>query len=306
MEKPRIFTHLSPDLDAVFASLVAIKYGFGESFSSFFKDLRWRDRIMLVPADYDGSEIKTGDIAVDIVAGGKGIKGEIESDGKVNSATLQILEKFAPIDHQKALEDLIFYLNESDSTGSAVDSIFKDEKGYCKTIEQILKAGSIDGLFRAMQKGIGYKDSKRIFQIFSFAFDGYLMNGINAIKSFEVYKERAKFHGKKKNIVFLDMNDVPMAVCDVAFKEGAEVIIYSNGNDLGIKRKNFSKFPVDHPLIIKVLNEAGEKNEWYTHRSKFFICRGSNKARAKSPSKVRVDRLIHATKEAFELFELKK
>lgn len=305
MEKRRIFSHYSLDLDAVFGILAVIKYCFKESFIEFFKDPNWRKRIILVPADWDGSGMKEGDVAVDLPAGGKGKKGQIEEGERVDSATLQVLEEYAPIEDQIALQELVLYLNEHDATGSAVGSILGQEIAMRKDYMKIFRAGSIDGMFRAAQANFGYSDSKKVIQFFSFTFDGYLINGKRYLKALEIYPQRVQWHGngKKKSIAFLDMKDAPLGLCDIAFEKGAEIVIYKNGKDIGIKRRNFSKFPVNHPLILKLIKNAGEEGKWFIHPALFLICTGSNKKHASFQTVIRIDQLIYVVSKAFEAYE---
>jgi len=289
----KIYTHKSIDPDACFSVLGIIKYKFGQSFSEFFKNPKWKSLIIFKDANWNGDGMGENDIAVDLFAGGKGIKGVVDEGNRIDSATLEILEKFAPHYDQRALENLVCYLNEKDATGDAIESLLPDSDKSRDDFKRIFKMASLDGIFRAVQLAFQYDDYK-VIQHFSWVFDGMLIQGKKQLKSAEEYSKRAKVHGKKNNIVFLNMNEAPLSLCDLAFEKGAEIVIYQNGNDIGIKRRNFSKFPVDHPLILKVIERAGETGQWFIHPAKFLICRGSNKARAKSKSTVRPDQLIYA------------
>jgi hypothetical protein len=303
MRKSVIFTHDNLDLDACFAVLASIRYFFKESFTTFFKDPKWRDRIELVSADWDGKEFQDGDIAVDIEAGEKGKKGDIEEGERVDSATVQIVEEYAPIEDRQALQNIVYYINEHDATGSAAGSILGKEVLDRKSTIKILKCGSVDGMFRAAQAAIGYQDKKKIIEHFSLVFEGYLINGRKDMKAVELYPQRVKLHGRNKNIAFLDMKDAPFALCEVAFEKGAEIVIYKNGKDIGVKRRNFSKFPVNHPLILKLIKDAGEEGKWFIHPAGFLICTGSNKKHANFQTKVRIDQLIYTVLKALESYE---
>ncbi len=303
MRKPVIFTHDNLDLDACFAVLASIRYFFKESFTTFFKDPKWRERIKLVSADWDGKELQDGDIAVDIEAGGKGKKGNIEEGERVDSATVQIVEEYAPIEDRQALQNIVYYINEHDATGSAAGSIIGKEVLDRKSTIKILKCGSVDGLFRAAQAAIGYQDKKKIIEHFALVFEGYLINGRKEVKAVELYPQRVKLHGRNNKIAFLDMKDAPFALCEVAFEKGAEIIIYKNGNDIGIKRRNFSKFPVNHSLILKLIKDADEEDKWFIHPAGFLICTGSNKKHATFETKVRIDQLIYTVSKALASYE---
>lgn len=77
----RIFTHINVDLDAT-ASVWAARY-FMANMAGAPVEFR--------PADWDGAEMIQGDIAVDINAGGRGIKGEKGLDGTVHSCFASIM-----------------------------------------------------------------------------------------------------------------------------------------------------------------------------------------------------------------------
>ncbi len=186
MEKRRIFTHQNLDLDAVFSVLAVIKYCFKETFSNFFSDKCWRDRIILVKADWNGNEMLESDIAVDIEAGGKGKKGEVSIGERVDSAFLEIMNEFAPFEDQRALENIVLYINEHDATGSAIGSLIDKSVSYRNDFMKIFHDGSIEGVFRAAQSSMKYNDPKKIVQMFSYIFEGYLINGRKYLKALSI------------------------------------------------------------------------------------------------------------------------
>jgi hypothetical protein len=51
---------------------------------------------------------------------------------------------------------------------------------------------------------------------------------------------------------------------------------------------------MDHPEICAVVEAAGEAKEWFAHTAGFLFCRGSRKARAENPSKVKPRTLAEA------------
>lgn len=314
MRKSRIFTHRSLDLDACLAVLAVILYCFKEDFISFFRDPMWRKRIILVPANWDGSDMEDGDIAVDIEAGGKGKKGEIENseEGKrVNSAFLKILTEHAPAEDREALADIAYYINENDATGSVVGSVLGPELIYRKEFILLMKIGSIESVFRAAQLHFGYKDEKKVIQHFVAEFDGYLKMGIKNIKAKNLYSERVIRHGKKDKIAFINTQNAPLELCNLAFSKGVEIIVYKNGDDLGIKRRHGCELPVNHPLVMKYIEDNGERvtkgkgeeGAWFLHDTFHLLCTGTYKNRATFKTKVRPDQLIYALCKAYDPYD---
>jgi len=73
----------------------------------------------------------------------------------------------------------------------------------------------------------------------------------------------------------------------VLFEErGVRVIVYVDGNNLGVIRHGDESLRMDHAEICAVVEAAGETNEWFAHPAGFLFCRGSRKAPAENPSKV--------------------
>ena len=83
---PRIFTHQNPDLDAILS--VCMLWHYADAFRGA--------KVVLVPANWDGASLGYGDIAVDLEAGGHGIKGVVDDDGTVHSCFAALMKSSAP------------------------------------------------------------------------------------------------------------------------------------------------------------------------------------------------------------------
>ena len=92
----RIFTHVNPDLDALMSVVAARLY---------YPAARGAE-IILKPANWDGAGMDPDDIAVDMEAGGRGMKGE-KGDGVVHSCFALIMTKYAPTAECLALAPVI-------------------------------------------------------------------------------------------------------------------------------------------------------------------------------------------------------
>jgi len=310
MNKPRIFTHKHIDLDALFAVLVAIKYILKENFIDFFKDVDWRTRICFVPANWNGEEMEKGDIAVDLKVNGKGMKGEVDPGERVGSATHQIVETYAPSEDKKALQYLIAFIDGEDASGNAIDEFFNEErntnqKEIIAEFKRIFRVGSLSGVFRAVQtdkkiSNTSEEADRDVIEFFATIFNGMLLNGLIYLNLCKAYKSTVTFHGLNKNIALV--KNGCDTLCMMAFENGAEVVVYVSGKDLGIKRKNGSKIPMDHENILAVIESFGELNKWFIHESKFLVCHGSRKNPAKTWSKISPYNLIPAIDKTLSLY----
>ena len=102
----KIFTHVSVDLDAAGSVWAAKRFIPGAD----------KAEVVFVPANWDGTGMDNGDIAVDIYAGGKGVKGRVSPDGHTHSCFQTILERFALRADKLALCNLTAFIDACDST----------------------------------------------------------------------------------------------------------------------------------------------------------------------------------------------
>jgi len=66
----------------------------------------------------------------------------------------------------------------------------------------------------------------------------------------------------------------------------AMAIVYVDGMNIGVIRRDDVSTRMDHPRIREVVETAGEAGEWFAHPAGFLYCRGSRKAPATSRSRV--------------------
>ena len=96
------------------------------------------------------------------------------------------------------------------------------------------------------------------------------------------------FCGSRDDTVAVVTNAREFATNGVLFEEyGVRVIVYVDGHNLGIIREGSETLRMDHPDLRAVVSAAGEADEWFAHPAGFLYCRGSRKAPAQSPSRVR-------------------
>lgn len=245
-------------------------------------------------------------------ANNKGIKGEIDPGERVGSATSQIVEKYASHEDRLALQYLVLYIDEEDASGNAIDGIFNEYDNSKQhkikvDLKKIFQVASLTGVFRAIQTAMKVPNKKNeevdrdVIEYFVPIFNGMLQNGLNYLNLCKVYKEKVTLHGLNNRIALVKNGN--NTLCDIAFEHGAEVIVYVSGKNLGIKRKNGSKIPMDHENILEVIKKFGELDKWFIHDSKFMICHGSRKNPALTWSKVSPYNLIPAIDQTLSIYK---
>ncbi len=88
----KIFTHFVVDLDAVCSVWAAKQFISGAKGAT----------VEFRPANWDGKEMAEGDLALDIDAGGRGMKGEKGENGIVHSCVALIVAEYASPADQSA------------------------------------------------------------------------------------------------------------------------------------------------------------------------------------------------------------
>lgn len=267
----RIFTHINVDLDAVFSVCAARQFLSGAR----------QAEVIFVPADWNGDGLQTCDLALDVQAGGKGIKGSNNGDGLVHSCFAEVVRRYAPQTDQKALCFLVAFVDAQDTHGSALRFLVPQISAEA---EAILAVTGINAVLRAMQSYY-HNDDERVCQEMGKIFLGMLRSGRARARAAEE-ADSNKVDILPGGRVAVVNNAREFGTNSKVFARGVEVIVYSEGNNIGIVRDSNSTFHVDHPTVQAVVNEVGELAEWFAHPSGFFFCRGSRKAPAPTPSKV--------------------
>jgi len=271
----KVFTHFSVDLDAVFSVWATRQFVDGAKDATV--DFR--------PANWDGNGMTESDIAVDIPAGGRGIKGEKGEGGIVHSCFASIVAQYASSADQEALASLVRYVDAQDAHGSAIKVLVPE---VSRQVQGVLSMNSLNTVLRAFQSTHQRNDAvvvERMSEILS----GILQMGRA--------RQRAVFEAEKAEVldggkVAIVVNSREFATNGILFDErGVRVIVYVDGNNLGVIRHGDEPLRMDHPEFRSVVEASGEMNEWFAHSAGFLFCRGSRKAPAESMSKVSPQRL---------------
>lgn len=273
----RLITHYNVDLDAAASVWAARRF----IPNGFMADLVFK------PANWDGKDATEDDIIVDISAGGKGIKGDIDTVGQVSSAFRLIVDTYATADDKRALSGLVDYVNTQDSTGSALRVYVPGNKES----QRVLGATGLNAVLHGFKATL--KDDTAVIEKMGEIFDG--LREV-ALQRWQAEAEAGKaqlFHGGKIALVVQE-NGSNNGINGVLFGMGVLVVIYQSGYNLGIVTSRDCLNRADHDMFRQVVHDAGEADEWFSHPAGFLYCRGSNKALAVSPSKVKPQDLIAA------------
>lgn len=275
----KIYTHVSVDLDAAGSVWAAKKFIPGA----------YKAEVIFVPANWDGAGMKDSDIAVDIYAGGRGIKGTEESGGRTHSCFQLVLERFALREDKLALRNLAAFIDAGDATGNAIKVLAPNTTA---AEQKLLNSVSLGAVFDAV-KNIHSGDDAAVVEWLSKILDSFLQTGLQQPASLEEARRISVQDG-----VAITYNKWG-AVRNALFEEcGARAIVFVDGHNLGVIRHNDESVRMDHPAIRKVAEMAGEAAEWFAHPAGFLFCRGTRKAPAKTPSKVKPEDLAEAVRKA--------
>lgn len=276
----RIITHMNVDLDAVCSVWAARK--FVPQCAGAPVEFR--------RADWNGIfETETIEVVLilDMDAGGLGLKGEKDADGTVHSCFASIVSRFASEDEKRALDPLIRFVDAQDAHGSAVRFLAPEAS---KDAQRIIMATGINAVLRAFQ-AVYVNDDERVVEKMSEILDGLLKNARGRLGA-EAEADKAFVHKESKVAILVDARH--MATMGVLFERGVRVVVYVDGNNIGLVRGNDVTIRMDHPSICKVVEDVGEISEWFKHSAGFLFSRGTRKAPATSLSKVSPSALARA------------
>lgn len=271
-----IHTHRSVDLDACASDWAVRQFVPGA-----------KDAITIFhPVKWDGVDMEEGDIAVDIQAGGRGIKGKREDNGRTHSSFACIIETHAPTSDQQALAELVDFIDTQDTYGSFLD---KRADGIDDHTRTILRLTGLNAILRYIQRCFPGNDRVvvgRMGEIFS----GFLESGRARIQA-RVDVQCAEILSGGTVAV---MNDLNFAVLHVLFEEkDVRIVVFVKGDNIVVYRANDETVRLNHPLLIEVIERAGEEaveeprsGQWFYHSAGFRLSWGGSKAPAETKSGV--------------------
>lgn len=271
-----IITHFNVDLDAV-ASLWAYGKFSGQPVSL--------DNVKFVPANFDGSGMGEGDVALDIYAGGKGIKGEKGKDGAVHSCFASLISAYCDEGEQLALKELVAFVDAQDR-GNAAKNL-----GVTGDAARIWSFTGLNSVLRAFQ-GMNPRNDRLVAEKMFEIFDGLYHSGQRRAEA-EKEADTAKILG--------DVAIIENAKCfgtnGTLFERGIKSVVFVDGNNLGAVRGDDADIRMDHPAIKAAV---GDEQGWFFHPAGFLAARGTRKAPAESKSAVQPQALADAIQKALD------
>lgn len=288
-DKRVIYTHQGIDLDSCLA-IIALQTFLPEFRSANFE---------FVDANWD-EVLAPGEIAIDLAAGGQGIKGDKDPDGTVHSAFKKIVELYGTKCDQRALAPLIALVDANDAYGDAVMYLAPELN---REKRQAFTDTSVIGIFRALKsrmrkKSDGGSRAEIDFMVMDAMKDIFLglhTNGLNRLEAEEnldaCIQSRAVTIVQGGRVAIIDTDLKPQIQELLMETRGIRAIVYANGKNLGARRANGEAARMDHEIIRAVVTQAGEvvgngQGTWFAHTSGFLFAWGTNKAPAQRPSKV--------------------
>lgn len=271
-----IYTHFNLDLDAA-ASLWA--YG------KFSGNPVYLDEVKFVPANFDGSEMTEGDVALDIDAGGKGIKGEKGQDGAIHSCFATLISKYCDEKQQLALKELVSFVDAQDR-GNAAKNL-----GVQGEAARVWSFTGLNAVLRAFQGQYPRNDRMVAMKMFEI-FDGLYHSGQRRAEA-EKEADTAKIIGD----VAIMENAKCFGTNGVLFERGVKSVVFVDGNNLGAVRGDGVDIRMDHPAIKAAV---GDEQGWFFHPAGFLAARGTRKSPAESKSAVQPEALAAAIQKALD------
>jgi hypothetical protein len=293
----RVFTHFNVNLDAA-ASVWALRT---------FVPGTQTAKVVFVPANWNG-EMEDGDLAVDIDAGGRGMKGEHRDGGIVGSGLALIVDRYAPEGDQAALSHLIAFVDAQDAHGSAYKWLAPETNHEAQAVFSATGLNAVLRAFQARHPRNGELIVRRMSEIF----DGILTAG-RARQRGVIEADRAELIGDGR--VAITYNSDELSTPAVLHERGVEVIVYVKDDDnaghhnLGLARERSGTLRMDHVILRDLVEDSGEQiggggGEWFAHPSGFLLARGTRKAPCTYPkSKVNPRRLAEAVYELLDTVE---
>jgi len=283
----KVYTHINIDLDAA-ASVWAARQFMGAQDAE----------LVFVPANWDGIGLDDGDLALDIRAGGRGIKGMEGTDGTVGSCFASIVANHASESDRQALLHLSRFVEIQDSTGRAIEYF---APAVTEFDQNTLDAVSINSVLWALQARHPRNDAlivERMSEIFS-----GMLEGGRARQRAEVEANDAELIGDGLVAIVRDKKE--FATNAILFERGVRVIVYVDTHeggdvaDIGVVREGSMTLRMDDPALVEVIHAAGEQlgdgnGTWFAHPAGFLLAWGTRKAPATRPSRVRPEDLAAA------------
>lgn len=291
IKKIRVWTHQGVDLDAVISVWLVLRF--------MYPGLEYE--LIFVPAGYNGTSIDGDDIAVDIEAGGKGIKSSIDKDGNKHSSCYTIFRRAClSDDNYRALCSLISVVDKRDIYGKL--SLVPEDIGHKKDDGDALN--KVEGLSFALRVFKNhYKEEENADELVCekmFDVLDSLLEETLESKKFKAEVERKSF--RCGNVFVVETSQRFSVARHVFNNPDNKAYIYVNPqkNSLGVylsddfyHNDGFRlRFKDLKPIVAQFNENIGKgENEWFLHEDGFLFAWGTKKDIRPKPSKIRPEEL---------------
>jgi len=282
MSRRKIYTHVSGDSDSLasiwFASRF-LKKDKGEIVSLPFSRERFKNEedFIFVSADWNGYGLNEDDFALDISAGGHGIKGEVVSEKMVYSCFFKLLIQYGDEETKRVLMNLGRGIDKHDSDPSSRRS------------ENNFNAKDFDNFFSAVQNFKKVLDDEELKNQLFLYLDGFYLRLIDRLNSKQAILASTISVGKTAIFIVSSERGRISNKYDLFELLGFSAKIYVDGKHLGIIVGDDllkAGLRADNEHVRAVVESAGEADKWFSHESGFMYAWSCEKAPKEQPSKV--------------------
>lgn len=271
-----IVTHFSPDLDAITACWLIVKYLPG-----------WDEAVFKFVSAGKTLHNKEPDENLDIlhVDTGLGKFDHHQFQEKTCAAkkTLEYLteKKYIPKKDIFAIERMIVFVTDIDNFLEVnFPEPTSDRYDFC--LHQMVKGLEII-----------HSDEKKI-EIVSIFLDSVLYIFKNKLKAVDEIKAGFVCHSKWDKTLFLETNNEEAS--KLALKMGYGMVVRKDPEKGNIRIKTFPDKKHDLTPLYKKIIEIDKKGTWFLHMSKHMLLNGSSKSTEQVPSSLTLQRLIEIIK----------
>lgn len=278
----RVITHVCPDLDAISSVWFFMRFVAKKQLE-----------VKFVPASWDGHDFGAHDVALDIDAGGMGLKGQKTFKGEVHSCFKSLVTQYADSEAREILKPLVKFIDRNDTYGG-VNKVGDFSKNKSHQITSFVALSLAMKAFRAV-----HESDQLVLQRMLELFDGIYKINKDSIESQKHIMQKAIMVGK--TVILPEGSDSSRGLF---FNRGYEALIYTDNNNIGLLTKGDLR--ADSPEVMRVIESAGEIREWFAHSAGYLLARGTRKDPRETRSNVDPYRLATAIESARKRLEVEK
>lgn len=293
-----IYTHRNPDIDSIMsiAALMFFRPEFADAHIQF-ENADWYDE--------DGDIVTEHDIILDMDANGQGIKGRVDADGTTHSCFAMVCERFGNKRDCAALESHIIVIDAHDAFGDHIGHL---APGLDVKTKRILTDTSMIGFYRSMKALMSNGDVGDLDMLAAFRVHlaGFVMNGRAWLDAPAVIESNKVIILPGGRVAITEEVKNHRVGEYLTTEMGVRIVIYVDGNNLGVKRRPFEPVRVTDESIMELARKVGELDEWFPHKAGWLFAWGTKKNPKDEKSKVDAYNLALAADKLILEYEAKQ